>query len=219
MTRDIWHAPPEAPIRLINADMADVLPGLGCTVIVTDPVWPNAIVPLPGSDDPYGLFAKMVDAMPATVRRAAITLGCDSDPGMLAPMQKRLPFFRACVMEYVKPVYKGRLLYGFDLAYFFGEPPKGTGLIPGKCLYTGDSPRRSDLHPCPRRLEHMEWIVSKWTSDDDLICDPFAGSGTTILAARLAQKRAVGIEISPQFYAKALENIRTNPTIFDKAAL
>lgn len=199
---------------IVLGDMADILPGLNVTAIVTDPVWPNAAVPLVGSDDPYGLFARFVAAIPETVRRAAIILGCDSDPGVLKPMQTRLPFFRVAILEYVRPNYKGRLLQGFDVAYFFGEPPAGTGLIPGKCLMTGAGSRRTDVHPCPRRLDLVEWVVNTWTAKDDFVCDPFAGSGTTILACRLAQRRSIGIEIDPKHHDKALTYLKQNQTIF-----
>lgn len=201
-------------VSIIHGDMGLVLPHLEVSAVVTDPVWPNAAVPLPGSEDPYGLFRRFVGALPATVRRVAVILGADSDPGMLAPLHSRLPFFRVCFLEYARPSYKGRLLNGFDVAYLYGEPPTGTGIIPGRFLYTGGVPRRSDLHPCPRRLELVEWIVAKWTAEDDTVCDPFAGSGTTLLACRLAQRRAIGIEIHERYVANAMTYLNQNQTVW-----
>lgn len=201
-------------VSLELADMAARLPVLEVDAIVTDPVWPNATVPLPGSEDPYGLFERFVAAIPPSVKRAAVILGADSDPGMLAPLQERLPFFRVCVLEYAKPVYKGRMLNGFDVAYFYGEPPKGTGVIPGRAIYTQGLPRRSDLHPCPRRLELVEWVVNKWTEEGDVVCDPFSGCGTTLLACRLAMRRAIGIEIHRPFYENAATYLNANRSIF-----
>jgi hypothetical protein len=203
-------------VKIIHGDMADVLPHIEVTAVVTDPVWPNAAVPLPGCEDPYGLFQRFVAALPPTVRRAAVILGADSDPGFLAPLHARLPFFRVCFLEYAQPSYKGRLLNGFDVAYLYGEPPKGTGIIPGRFLYTHGVPRRNDLHPCPRRLELVEWVVNKWTHDDDVVCDPFAGSGTTLLACRLHQRSAVGIEIHRPYYDNAVRYLNANQSIFGR---
>ncbi len=204
-------------MTVVCGDMAKILPDLEVTVVITDPVWPNASVPLAGYEDPYGLFSRFCDAIPKSVARAAIVLGRDSDPGMLAPLQARLPFFAVCFLEYARPSYKGRLLNGFDVAYLYGEPPKGTGIIPGKSMFTRGGERRRDLHPCPRRLDHIEWLIAKWTLPDDYVCDPFAGSGTTVLAAKLAGRRAIGIEIDPAHHTNALRYLRENP-VMDFAA-
>lgn len=198
---------------LIHGDMEHVLPTLEPTAIITDPVWPNAAVPLMGSEDPYGLFRRFVDVIPETVTRAAIILGCDSDPGILEPLHARLPFFRVAVLEYLRPYYKGRLLAGFDVAYFFGAPP-GKGLIPGRCLARANVQRRNDIHPCPRRLEHVEWVVNNWSEPDDLVCDPFAGSGTTLLACKLNGRKAIGIEIDETHFRNAQKYLAQNPTLF-----
>lgn len=202
-------------VSIEMADMAIRLPLSDVTAIVTDPVWPNAAVDLPGHDDPYGLFAKFTASIPSTVKRVAIILGADSDPGFLAPLHQRIPFFRVCFLEYVRPNYKGRLLNGFDVGYLYGEPPHGSGVIPGRFLCRKAQPRRSDIHPCPRQIEAVEWVVNKWTHPDDYVCDPFAGSGTTLLACRLASRRAIGFEIDPTYFENAKTYLNQNQTIFD----
>jgi len=54
-------------------------------------------------------------------------------------------------------------------------------------------------HPCPKPVEVMAWAISRVTSDDATIIDPFMGSGTTLRAAKDLRRRAIGIEIEERY--------------------
>jgi DNA modification methylase len=54
-------------------------------------------------------------------------------------------------------------------------------------------------HPCPKPEGLMLELVQQFTDTGDLILDPFAGSGTTLLAARKLGRRAIGCEVSEEF--------------------
>lgn len=58
---------------------------------------------------------------------------------------------------------------------------------------------KGNKHPAPMPLELAEHLVK--LSGGSRILDPFAGSGTTLLAARRLGQRAVGIELSPEYAA------------------
>jgi DNA modification methylase len=47
-------------------------------------------------------------------------------------------------------------------------------------------------HPSPKPLRAMTWILSRLPSGS--VIDPFMGSGTTLLAAKMAGREATGIE-------------------------
>jgi hypothetical protein len=51
-------------------------------------------------------------------------------------------------------------------------------------------------HPCPKPEKLMTWLVNHTTG---LVCDPFAGSGTTLLAAKQLNRQAVGWEIEERY--------------------
>jgi site-specific DNA-methyltransferase (adenine-specific) len=58
-------------------------------------------------------------------------------------------------------------------------------------------------HPTQKPLFLMHWLIERYTQPGDLILDPFMGSGTTLVAAKRANRRAVGIEIDEHYCAVA----------------
>lgn len=56
-----------------------------------------------------------------------------------------------------------------------------------------------DGHPAPFPLDLARDHILSWSNEGDVVLDPFAGSGTTCLAARDAGRKYVGIEINPEY--------------------
>jgi len=56
--------------------------------------------------------------------------------------------------------------------------------------------QKETSHPNEKPIMFIRRLVRLGSQVGDTICDPFAGSGTTLLAAKLEGRRAVGIEIS-----------------------
>jgi DNA modification methylase len=54
-------------------------------------------------------------------------------------------------------------------------------------------------HPTQKPLDLMRLIVSISTDEGDLVLDPFAGSGTTLVACRELNRRCIGIEIERKY--------------------
>jgi DNA modification methylase len=80
------------------------------------------------------------------------------------------------------------------------------------------SPARRDGHPAPFPigLAHRAIRLSTWP--DEVVFDPFAGSGTTLLAARQLGRRAVGIERSERYCELAAERLAQTTLDFRGAA-
>ena len=68
----------------------------------------------------------------------------------------------------------------------------------------GEGPR---IHPTQKPLALMRWCLSL-VPDAVTILDPFMGSGTTLVAAKLEGRKAIGIEISEKYCEIAAERLR-----------
>lgn len=186
-------------IVIYHGDCRELLPEVTASAVITDPVWPNASVPLHGADRPYELLREALELV--DVPRLAVQLGCDSDPRFLGAVPESFSFFRVAWLELARVGYKGRLLMTGDVAYLFGAPPKvipGQFVIPGRFLDADSNGKQSD-HPCPRKYGHVRWIVKWWTEESDVVLDPFMGSGTTLHAAKDMRRKAIGIEIEEKY--------------------
>ena len=66
-------------------------------------------------------------------------------------------------------------------------------------------PSKSDLHPTTKPAELIERLVNNSSRANELVLDPFLGSGTTLIACENLGRRCRGIEIEPKYVAVTLE--------------
>lgn len=59
--------------------------------------------------------------------------------------------------------------------------------------------KKQNTHPCPIPLEVAKRIILSTTKKGDLVVDPFCGSGTVLVAARMLERNYFGIEINPEY--------------------
>jgi adenine-specific DNA-methyltransferase len=92
--------------------------------------------------------------------------------------------------------------YQHECAYLLvkGNPP-----MPDKPVsdvlawqYTGNK-----LHPTQKPLSALLPLIQAFSRPEDLVLDPFAGSGSTLVAARQLGRRFLGIEIDAGYHALA----------------
>lgn len=55
------------------------------------------------------------------------------------------------------------------------------------------------LHPCQKPIALLSYLIGKTTNVGDLILDSFAGSGSTLLAAKREGRKSIGIEIEEEY--------------------
>ena len=214
----------EIPLNsIILGDCLDIMkyiPDGTIDTVITDPVWPDNSLQEFSDMNPEELFIKMINSLPKDVKRIAVILNCDSDPRFLRDIPKEFKFFRVQWLRYSFPGHKGRLLNSGNVAYLFGEPPKP---IKGKMLVSGESTahalksKEKIDHPCPRRLEHIKFVVNQWSNPEDTILDPFAGSGTTAIACHDLKRNFICIEKESEYHRAALkryEEAKAQLTLF-----
>ena len=66
-------------------------------------------------------------------------------------------------------------------------------------------PDRNPDHPATFPMEVAERVVRMYSFADDVVLDPFAGSGTTLIAADKHDRRGIGFEIARD-YEQAIKN-------------
>ncbi len=96
------------------------------------------------------------------------------------------------------------ILYGWKP----GEGRPGRGRHPGSRWYGGnvassvffcDRPARSAQHPTQKPVELVEAMLRNSSRRGELVFDPFAGSGTTLIACERLGRRCVAIELDPGY--------------------
>jgi len=79
----------------------------------------------------------------------------------------------------------------------------------------GTFKERVGWHPCQLPEALLERIIAVSSSPGDLVFDPFAGSGTTLAAARRLGRRWLGCELSEDYARRAVERVQAVETAAD----
>jgi site-specific DNA-methyltransferase (adenine-specific) len=81
----------------------------------------------------------------------------------------------------------------------------------GKMIFNCiDWPRDNNtvkVHPTQKPVKLLEHLIMLFTDKNDVVIDPVAGSGSTLLAAAQCDRRAYGFEIKKNFYKDAQEKV------------
>ncbi|MEK2090336.1 site-specific DNA-methyltransferase [Vibrio parahaemolyticus] len=66
------------------------------------------------------------------------------------------------------------------------------------------------VHPTEKPVELMEILISNSSNGNDVIFDPFAGSGATLEAAKNLNRNAIGIELDEEYFDVASKRLNIN---------
>ena len=201
-----------------------------CLDVMKD--WPDGCVDLVLTDPPYGINAYSTGTMGGGVLAKQSRFEAtdwDSEPFDIRQ-------FQACQW-----ISKNQIIFGFNhFSDIF--PPTSCAIVWDKVngdnnfadcelawtsfdtavrlvkwkwqgmLQEAGHPRDYRQHPTQKPLGVMKWILERYSKPDDLIFDPFCGSGTTCVAAKNLGRRNIGIDISPEYCKIAEERLRAVDT-------
>ena len=102
---------------------------------------------------------------------------------------------------------KSRFLkYQHEQAYLLakGNPALPENPVPDviDMPYSGNK-----LHPTQKAVAVLKPLIEAFTLEHDLVLDPFCGSGSTLLAAKILNRRYLGIELDAQYHAAATKRL------------
>ena len=199
-------------VTIYHGDCKEILPGLLFDVVVTDP--------------PYGIDVVKNgkigtnDLAKARVYREVVGDTEKLDPTWLAGFGNSQVIFG--VSHFVKIPHSGQLLV-WDKR--FKEKESSNGLFaeveiawhskkaPSKIIkhqQQGFVANLGDIgryHPTQKPLAVMHWLVKNCSNLEDVIVDPYMGTGTTLRAAKDLGRKAIGIEIDEQYCEIAVKRL------------
>jgi len=68
------------------------------------------------------------------------------------------------------------------------------------------------LHPTQKPIPAVKTLIESLTKAGDLVLDPFCGSGSTLLAAKILKRRHLGVELDAIYHAAALKRLHSGGT-------
>lgn len=78
------------------------------------------------------------------------------------------------------------------------------------CFEWEKDTQTTKVHPTQKPVQLLEQLIEIFTDKEEVVIDPCAGSGTTLLAAARCNRKSFGFEIKKNFYQLAKEKILTN---------
>ncbi|HRQ24917.1 MAG TPA: site-specific DNA-methyltransferase [Anaerolineales bacterium] len=79
----------------------------------------------------------------------------------------------------------------------------------GLWTFNGESKKKIG-HPAPFPVELPRRCVKLFSYVDDVVLDPFCGSGTTLIAAVSNQRKGIGIDVDKKYCELARKRILDN---------
>ena len=67
---------------------------------------------------------------------------------------------------------------------------------------------KGKIHPTQKPVKLFQWCLERYSQPNDLILDPFSGSGTTAIAAHNLGRRFICIEKDPDYHAASVQRLK-----------
>lgn len=188
---------------IYHGDCREVLPDLAADVILTD--LPYGVgVDYDGYEDSQDNLGRLVADVLPMMREAApvVALTCGIGNWWRYPE----PTWVLC--WYMANACSSTGKWGFNQwqpVIVYGTDPylrRGMGRRPDVIITAApnNGADKRHGHPCPKPIEAWRKVSLRLSpSESDIVLDPFLGSGSTLVAAKYAGRRCIGIEQSERY--------------------
>jgi len=209
-------------VTLFHGDCLEITEWLEADVLVTDP--PYGMAHLSGWDSPLRRIAGDGDA---TARDAALALWGDKPAAVFGTWKEPRPARVRHLVVWDKSEGTGCGMGDLDAAwgnsheevYFLGEWRREARPRHPSVIRTKDGLRSlSGItgHPTPKPVGLMSAILAR--SPLGVIADPFAGSGSTLVAAKALGRKAIGVELEERYCEIAAKRLAQDVLDFGSAS-
>lgn len=197
---------------IYNADCRDILPHLEpVDLVLTDP--PYGIGEAAGANVRRGQLAKATDYGYSTWDNSPI-----SDDLMLLVMgaASRLIIFGGNYYSHLMKPGPGWLVWDKQNSGDFADCELAWTNLPQavrikRHMWNGmlRKGREQRWHPTQKPLDVMTWCIMQAdkSGENNIILDPFMGSGTTLVAAKQLGRKAIGIELERKYCDIAIKRL------------
>lgn len=70
--------------------------------------------------------------------------------------------------------------------------------------------KKKTEHPAQFPITMIERLIKGWSNENDIVLDPFMGSGTTAIAAINTNRNYIGFEMDEEYYKASIERINNH---------
>jgi site-specific DNA-methyltransferase (adenine-specific) len=97
----------------------------------------------------------------------------------------------------------------YAILFYRDKLPKfnNNGKMVFNCIDWVKDTETPKIHPTQKPVSTLKKLIELFTDPGEVVIDPVAGSGTTLIAAMSCDRKAYGFEIKKDFYKKATELI------------
>ncbi|MQY58200.1 MAG: hypothetical protein GH144_01135 [Clostridia bacterium] len=119
-------------------------------------------------------------------------------PEIFARLTENLEYFWMVILLHKMRFLVPAVVVGnyYQSVLIFQKAPKKKYVL--TCDVIQPTPLEKGLHPWQKSEREMDELLEKFTHPGDLILDPFAGSGTTLVSCLKNKRRCIGIELEKE---------------------
>jgi 16S rRNA G966 N2-methylase RsmD len=188
-------------IDVRDGDFRDVLSDLtNVDAIITDPPYPREFIPL--MDDLGRLAARILKPDGVLV----VLMGQSYLPDVYRMLGDHLDYrWTGC---YLTPgagysSHQRRVQSNWKPLLVYGNGPRFSDVFRSE----GSDANAKNNHKWGQDYSAFQQIVKRFTAAGETVVDPFAGSGTTLLAAKALGRHAIGCDLDPDSVRTARERV------------